>query len=117
IGAQLRPSLVLTVCALVVAWILALVMSLVTVKRHRAVSSLGSTWEALTASLPPYWIGVLLLVIFAVQLRIFPVIGGTSALGTVLPVLTLAIPLAGFLGQVTREEFHKVMDEPFVITA
>jgi peptide/nickel transport system permease protein len=117
IGAQLLPSLVLTVAALVAAWVIALAVILLTVKRRRFLTALGSTWEALTASLPTYWVGVLLLVVFAVELRIFPVIGGTSLLGTVLPVLTLAIPLAGFLGQVTRDEFEKVLDEPFVTTA
>jgi peptide/nickel transport system permease protein len=117
IGAELGPSLVLTVAALVTAWALTLAMTLLTVKRGRIVSAIGSTWEALTASLPTYWLGVVLLVVFAVEIRIFPVIGGTTPLGTVLPVLTLAIPLAGFLGQVTRDEFEKVLDQPFVTTA
>jgi peptide/nickel transport system permease protein len=116
IAAQLLPSLVLTVGALVAAWVLALAMILLTAKRGRLVSALGSTWEALTASLPPYWIGVVLLVVFAVEFRIFPVIGGTSIRGTILPVLTLALPLAGFLGQITRDEFEKVIDQPFVTT-
>jgi peptide/nickel transport system permease protein len=117
IGAELAPSLILTVAALVTAWILTLAMTLLTVRRGRFVTALGSTWEALTASLPAYWLGVVLLVVFGVEIRIFPVIGGTSPLGTVLPVLTLAIPLAGFLGQVTRDEFEKVLDEPFITTA
>lgn len=117
IGAELLPSLVLTVVALIAAWMLALAMILLTARRGRVVSALGSTWEALTASLPAYWVGVVLLVVFAVELRIFPVIGGTSVMGTVLPVLTLAIPLAGFLGQVTRDEFEKVLDQPFITTA
>jgi len=117
IGAELTPSLVLTVAALITAWVLTLAMTLLTVKRGRIVSAIGSTWEALTASLPTYWLGVVLLVVFAVEIRIFPVIGGTSPLGTVLPVLTLAIPLAGFLGQVTRDEFEEVLDQPFVTTA
>jgi len=114
IDAQLMPSLVLTVGALVAAWVLALAVILATVRRGRFVTGLGSTWEALTASLPTYWVGVVLLVVFAVEFRIFPVIGGTSAWGTVLPVLTLAIPLAGFLGQITRDEFEKVLDQPFI---
>src|SRR5580658_694377 len=91
IGAELVPSLVLTVAALVTAWVLTLAMTLLTVRRGRIISAIGSTWEALTASLPTYWLGVVLLVVFAVEIRIFPVIGGTSPLGTVLPVLTLAI--------------------------
>ena len=117
IGGQLGPSLVLTVSALVVAWVMALAITLLTVKRRRIVSSLGSSFEAFTASLPHYWVGVVLLVVFSVQLRAFPIIGGTTPAGTVLPVLTLAIPLAGFLGQVTRDEFETVLDQPFVTTA
>jgi len=117
IGDELVPSLVLTVGGLITAWVLALAVTLLTAKRHRFTSALGSTWEALTASLPTYWVGVVLLVVFAVEIRIFPVIGGTSAWGTVLPVLTLAIPLAGFLGQVMRDEFERVLDQPFITTA
>jgi peptide/nickel transport system permease protein len=117
IGAELAPSLVLTVAALITAWVLTLVVTLLTVRRGRLITALGSGWEALTASLPAYWLGVVLLVVFAVEIRIFPVIGGTSPVGTVLPVLTLAIPLAGFLGQVTRDEFEKVLDQPFITTA
>jgi peptide/nickel transport system permease protein len=117
IGDELVPSLVLTVGGLLTAWVLAVGVILLTAKRRRFISALGSTWEALTASLPTYWIGVVLLVVFAVEIRIFPVIGGTSAWGTVLPVLTLAIPLAGFLGQVMRDEFERVLDQPFITTA
>ena len=117
IGDELLPSLELTVSALVAAWLLALVVILLTARRRGFISALGSGWEALTASLPTYWVGAVLLVVFAVEIRIFPVIGGTSAWGTVLPILTLAIPLAGFLGQVTRDEFEKVLDQPFITTA
>ncbi len=117
IGDELLPSLELTVSALVAAWLLALVVILLTARRRGFISALGSGWEALTASLPTYWVGAVLLVVFAVEIRIFPVIGGTSAWGTVLPILTLAVPLAGFLGQVTRDEFEKVLDQPFITTA
>jgi peptide/nickel transport system permease protein len=117
IGDELVPTLILTVAALAAAWVIALAVILLTARRGRFVSALGSTWEALTASLPAYWVGAVLLVVFAVEIRIFPVIGGTSVLGTVLPVLTLAIPLAGFLGQVTRDEFEKVLAQPFITTA
>ncbi|GFJ86850.1 ABC transporter permease [Phytohabitans rumicis] len=78
IGGQLLPSLTLTVAALAVAWLLALGVTLLTVKRGRLLSGLGSAWEALTASLPHYWVGVVLLVVFAVQLRVFPIIGAPA---------------------------------------
>jgi hypothetical protein len=37
--------------------------------------------------------------------------------GLVLPALTLALPLAGFLGQVTRDEFSSAMEQPFAVSA
>ena len=43
--------------------------------------------------------GIILLLVFALGLHWFPVIGGTGIAGLMLPALTLAIPLAGFLSQ------------------
>lgn len=117
IGAQLVPTLHLTVGALVVAWLLALLTVLATAGRRRGIAAVGSAFEALAASLPHYWLGVLLLVTLAVGLRWFPVMGGTDLRSTVLPVLTLAVPLAGYLGQVTRDEVERVLAQPFVTTA
>lgn len=117
IGEQVGPTIVLTVTALVLAWLIALALTLLTGKRGRIKTTIGSGWEIVTASTPQYWLGVILLVVFAIDLKIFPVQGGTSLKGLVLPAVTLAIPLSGFLGQVTRDEFEKVLDEPFITTA
>jgi peptide/nickel transport system permease protein len=117
IGEQVGPTLVLTVTALILAWVFALATILLTARRKRAYSTLGSGWEIFSAGLPYYWLGVILLVVFSIELQIFPVAGGTSLAGLVLPALTLAIPLAGFIGQVTRDEFEKVLDQPFVTSA
>lgn len=117
IGEQILPTVWLTLAALVAAWVIALLLTLFTTRRSRVVKTLGSGFETLSAALPHYWLGVILLVVFAIQLSIFPVEGGTSLYGLILPALTLAIPLAGFLGQVTRDEFENVLDEPFITSA
>ena len=94
-----------------------LVLTIATAKRGRVVSAIASGFEIVTAGLPYYWLGVILLVVFAIDLHAFPVQGGTGVNGLVLPALTLAIPLAGFIGQVTRDEFEKVLDQPFITSA
>ncbi|HWH92858.1 MAG TPA: ABC transporter permease [Baekduia sp.] len=116
IGEQIGPTLLLTVTALVLAWIVALTITLLTAKRGK-VSSFFSGVEVFVAGLPHYWLGVILLVVFAIDLHWFPVQGGTGVSGLVLPAATLAIPLAGFLGQVTRDEFSTVLDQPFITSA
>lgn len=117
IAEQIWPTVFLTIAALVAAWIMALALTLLTARRGRIPSALGSGYETFTAALPHYWLGVILLVVFAIELQLFPVEGGSSLIGLVLPALTLGIPLAGFLGQVTRDEFEKVLDQPFVTSA
>ena len=117
IARQVGPTFALTLTALVFAWVIALALTLFTTRRNRLLSGLGSGLEIVTAGLPYYWLGVLLLVVFAIDLQIFPVVGGTGVTGLILPALTLGIPLAGFLGQVTRDEFEKVLEQPFVTSA
>jgi peptide/nickel transport system permease protein len=117
ISSQIGPTLVLTFAALVAAWVIALVLIIATARRRRLLTALGSGFETVAAGLPHYWLGVILLVVFSIDLSLFPVEGGTSAIGLVLPALTLGIPLAGFLGQVTRDEFDTVLDQPFVTSA
>ncbi|MEV4900913.1 ABC transporter permease [Citricoccus sp. NPDC055426] len=117
IGDQIAPTVVLTFTALAVAWALALVLLVLTARRTPWVSRLFSGLEAAAAALPQYWLGIILLVVFALWLGIFPVVSGSGTAGLVLPALTLGIPLAGFLAQVMRTEFERSLDEPFVLTA
>ncbi len=117
IALDIWPTLLLTVSALILAWILAIASSLLTVRRGRTGSSLGSGLEVLAAALPQYWLGIILLEIFAFNLGWIPATGGTGAVGLILPALTLAIPLAGFMSQVTRDEFGLALEQPFVTSA
>lgn len=117
IGEQLLPTIVLTLTAIGLAWVIMLVWVTLTAGRRREVSAFGSALDTTVAGLPPYWLGIILLLVFSVNLGWFPVISGSSPAGLFLPALTLAIPLAGFLGQATRTEFEKSLEQPFVISA
>lgn len=114
---QLGPTMVLMAVSLLMAWAIALATTLLTAGKGRLRSSLGSGVEAFFAGLPQYWLGLVLLVVFAFELGWFPVTGGTSLDALVLPALTLALPLAGFLGQVTRDEFERSLKQPFTVSA
>lgn len=117
VGQQAWPTIELTLVSMVFAWIIALVITIASTKRGRFFTGLGSGFEILTAGLPQYWLGMILIVAFAIELHWFPVEGESGISSIVLPALTMAIPLAGFLGQVTRDEFSRVLDQPFITTA
>ncbi|WP_319445200.1 MULTISPECIES: ABC transporter permease [unclassified Mycobacterium] len=117
IGQQLGSTLTLTIVALIASWLIAVVVTLLTAHRSRGLAALGSGLETLLAALPQYWLGIVLLVVFAFTLHWLPVVGDGGPEGLVLPALTLALPLAGFLGQVTRDEFSSAMEQPFAVSA
>lgn len=117
IAEQVGPTLTLTVSAIVVAWLLSVISTLATTRRNRFVSGIGSAIETVTASLPQFWLALVLLAVFAFGLRWFPAQSDGGISGLVLPTLALALPLAGFLGQVTRESLELSLDQPFILSA
>ena len=60
---------------------------------------------------------LVLIAVFATALRWLPPVSTGSPAGLVLPTLTLAIPLAGFLGQVMRRSLLDALESPFVLAA
>ncbi len=117
ISEQIGPTLVLMSVAIALAWLISVSAVLLSAGHGRFRASLGSGLEAFFAGLPQYWLGLVLLVVFAFELGWFPVTGGTSLDALVLPALTLALPLAGFIGQVTRDEFERGLRQPFALSA
>ena len=114
---QVGPTIVLSVTALVLAWVLMLAWVMLTAGRVPVISAWGAAVESLLASLPQYWLGIVLVLVFALGLGWVPVAGGPGVVSILLPALTLALPLAGFLGQATRTEFERVLGQPFVLSA
>lgn len=117
IGEQLGSTVVLALAAIAIAWLLMVAWVTLTAGRGPRIGAAASAVDVTAAGLPAYWLGIILLLVFALGLHWFPVIGGTALPGLVLPALTLAIPLAGFLSQATRTEFERALDQPFVLTA
>jgi peptide/nickel transport system permease protein len=117
IGREIGATMVLTFTALALAWIIAVTVTVLAAGRNNFFSRLGTGFQLVAASLPSYWVGTILLLIFALDLGWFPVEGATGITGLVLPAITLALPVAGFMGQVIEDEFVAVLAQPFVTSA
>jgi peptide/nickel transport system permease protein len=64
-------------------------------------------------SLPPFLTGILLIILFSLQLRLLPAAGFAEPANIVLPALTLALGLAAPLSRVTRDALASVRATPF----
>jgi len=67
-------------------------------------------------SVPHFWLGLILMSVFAVQLEWLPV-GGTGWAGLVLPAATLGLSNAAIVARMTRSAMIEVMSQDFVRTA
>jgi peptide/nickel transport system permease protein len=68
-------------------------------------------------SMPEFWVGLLLIVVFAVQLGWFPVAGAGTPKHYVLPVVTMALPILARLTMVVRSSMVDELNEPYIQTA
>jgi ABC-type dipeptide/oligopeptide/nickel transport system permease component len=68
-------------------------------------------------SLPSFWLGLMLILLFGVKLRWLPIAGADKPLSIVLPAITLAtIPLA-VIARLTRSSLLEVLGEDYIRTA
>ncbi|WP_230102952.1 MULTISPECIES: ABC transporter permease [unclassified Microbacterium] len=114
IGRQLGSTLQLTALALGIAVVLALAVALFV--RGRVGRGVVAGLELIVLSSPVFWIGLLLLSVFAFGLGWFPVSGTRNPATIVLPAATLALPVAALLGQVLRDGIEAAERQPFATT-
>ncbi|WP_345409867.1 ABC transporter permease [Nonomuraea salmonea] len=65
-------------------------------------------------SMPPFWIGIMLILVMALQLRLLPSAGTGTPAHIVLPALTLAAPFTALLTRITRSSVADTMAESYV---
>lgn len=114
IGRQLGATLQLSALAIVIAVLLALAVSLLV--RGRVARTVAAGVELLVLSSPVFWIGLVLLSVFAFGLGWFPVSGARNPATLVLPAITLALPVAALLSQVLRDGLAQAERMPFAET-
>jgi len=100
--------------ALVVSFPLGLLAAL---RANRFSDRVVTTLSLLTQSLPGFWVGVVLMLIFSRQLKWLPSAGLNGPQYYVLPVITVALPFIAVLIRMTRSGLLEVIGEGYITTA
>lgn len=114
----LPATLELTIGSLIVMLLIAIPLgSLSALYKGSLIDHIGRYFSIIGAAVPSFWLGLILIDVFAVKLSWFPTMGRDSLLSLVLPAVTLGLAIAGVYVRLLRSSLLDSLGQEFVRAA
>ncbi len=111
-------TLLLAVTAMIVAVVVGVTIGVISaIRPYGVLDSVVRVLALIGLSMPIFWLGLVMIYLFAYYFRLFPVGGSGTPKHIILPALALATPSIGILSRMTRSSLLEVMGEDFIRTA
>ena len=115
---RMPPTLYLTTAGLGMALLIALPLGIVAaLKRHSFVDTLCTLGAVAGQAMPIFWLGIMLIIIFAVRLRLLPASGYGTWRHFLMPAFTLGAFLAPLTMRLVRSGVIEIMNMEYIKTA
>ncbi|MGG2196770.1 MULTISPECIES: ABC transporter permease [Paenibacillus] len=123
---HIETTIVLTIYALIIAIVIGLLSGIISaIYRNKSIDQIAMTGAMIGVSMPEFWFGLMLILVFAVNLQWFPVTGYVPLSegffecirSLTLPAVSLGFVQAAFIARITRTSMLDVIHEDFVRTA
>lgn len=117
IGARLPFTIALAVAAIVFAVLIGCSLGIVAAVRRDGPTDIAlSGLSVLGVSMPVYWVGLLLVILFSVTLGWLPSAGAESMASYILPTVTLSFFTIGFISRQMRSSMVETLEMDFIRT-
>ena len=121
----LPHTLALTASAILFGVLFGIPLGVLTaLKRNTLVDYLGRTFSLTGVSVPAFFLGILLMLLFSIKLDLFPVVGAREMRSIwdnlyhlILPSVTLGLMMTAYITRTTRSSMLNVLEEDYVRTA
>lgn len=118
IGRNLWPTIELAIAGIIVALLVAIPTGVISAVHKGGPLDYGSQFAALLGlSMPNFWLGYILMLIFALYLGVLPVSGYGDFNQLILPAITLGTGMAAIITRLLRSSMLEVLDEDYIRTA
>ncbi len=115
---RLPYTLMLTGVGILIEYLLAIPLGLVaSVYKNGIFDKSSNIIMVVLWSMPGFWLGILLMIIFSINMGVLPISGYSGAASLILPAFTLALPSMAQIFRLTRSEVLDAMEEKHVETA
>jgi peptide/nickel transport system permease protein len=111
-------TLSLALMGIVISIIIAIPLGVISaVKRWSFWDYLGMLFSQVGMAIPSFWLAILLLLLFSVKFRIFPLFGSGTLMHLILPAISLGIARAAVLLRLTRASMAEELSKEYVVAA
>jgi peptide/nickel transport system permease protein len=118
ITSKLPATVELALAAMLVSLIIAIPVGILSaVKQYSIMDSACMLGAMLGVSMPNFWLGLLLILVFSVNLGWFPVYGRGDLTQLILPALTLGTGIAAVTARLTRSSILEILKQDYIRTA
>ena len=118
IAERVPATVELALAAFLVAGLIAIPLGVIAALREgTTVDNASVLFSLLGVSIPNFWLGPLLIILFSIQLGWFPVSGRGGVGSLVLPAITLGTALAAILSRMTRASLLERLGEDYLTVA
>lgn len=115
---RLGNTFLLAFAASVVGLTIALPLGVISaLKRNSFIDLFSTVFASIGTAMPSFWLGLMLIIIFSVNLRILPAFGALEPASIIMPALTLGVGMAGRLSRLTRSAMLEVLNQGYMRTA
>ncbi len=115
---RIPATLMLALAGLLIAMLIAFPLGIIAaLRKDTAVDSGAMVFAMLGISIPNFWMGPILIMVFSLWLGWLPVSGKTGIASLVLPALTLGTAMAAILSRMVRMTLLEQLGEDYVRTA
>jgi peptide/nickel transport system permease protein len=118
IGARLPKTIELAAVGTILGSILGIVGGVIAARfRNRTADHVISIGSLIGISMPVYWLGLLLIMVFAVNLGWLPAAGASQRTSIILPGITIGLFSIALVARMTRASMLEVLEQDYVRTA
>lgn len=111
-------TVAITFLSIIIQLVVGVIVGIVAaVKQYSVMDTVSQSITMVLASVPDFWIGLMLLLLFSVKLGILPLSGIENWTGYILPAVAVALPYMANLIRLTRSTMLDVMRMDYIQTA
>jgi peptide/nickel transport system permease protein len=115
---RLKWTYLLAGSAALIGLVIAIPLGVVAaIRRNGPIDLISTALATLGTAMPSFWLGLMLILLFSVNLRLLPAIGADEPRALIMPAFTLGIGMAARLSRLTRSSMLEVLGQDYIRTA